>query len=197
RDVRRQPRHEGPEVPDALRHLRGRLRPGPRAPLLGTRRIYVPGRQGTAAGAGPLHDPLPLLLRRAPRGSVRPPHERPRPRDVRLGAGLQPLRPLLEEPRAPRPREAAPVLRRPPRRVLPEAAGLLNFRGFAARVPRSRFARAAAPGYGSLETGASVELAGLPMKPTVGSLKGVPRLLHSMRGLPRAATPTYSRTAAL
>ena len=55
-----------------------------------------------------VHDPLPLVLRRPPRGGVRPPDERPRPRDVRVGAGVQPVRPVLQ---GARPGRTWPALR--------------------------------------------------------------------------------------
>ena len=51
--------------------------------------------EGLPARAGAVHDPLPLVLRLAPRGRVRLPDERRRPRDAALGAEVQSLRPLL------------------------------------------------------------------------------------------------------
>ena len=60
----------------------------------------VPRAEELSARAGALHDPLPLVLRLAPRRRIRLALRRSRPRDAALGAEVQSVRPVLEEPAA-------------------------------------------------------------------------------------------------
>ncbi len=68
-----------------------RMRAEKRPPLLGPRRVSLPRRQGLSAGAGELHDPLPLLLCLASGRRVQPIAGRPRPSNAALGTKVQPL----------------------------------------------------------------------------------------------------------
>src|SRR5439155_17410027 len=52
----------------------------------------------------------------------------PRQKNVPVGAPVQPVRPLLEEQLASRRRKAAPLLRRPQRRVFPAATDVVTCR---------------------------------------------------------------------
>ena len=119
RVLRRQPRLQGPRVPDPVRHLRAELRAGQRPPLLGPRRVPLPRRQGLPARGGPVHDPLPLVLPGPPRRRVRHlmnDHDRA---DVRVGPQVQSLRPLLEGSRAAEREGNHALLPGPGRGVLP------------------------------------------------------------------------------
>ncbi len=49
---------------------------------------------------GPVYDPVPLLLRPAPRKRLRSPARRPRPGDVQVGTEIQSVRFVFQEPHA-------------------------------------------------------------------------------------------------
>src|ERR1051326_2134765 len=86
---------------------------------MGPCRVLVPRGEGLPARGRALHDPLPLVLPLAQRGSIRVLHERPRPPDAAVGTEVQPVRPLFEERRRAEPGRAATLLRRADPRILP------------------------------------------------------------------------------
>src|SRR5262245_53667974 len=89
------------------------MRSAERAPLMGTRRIPLPRRHTIrvfAPGTGAVHDPLSLVLSLAPRRGIRPSARRARPLDAAVRAEIQSLRPVFQEPAAPRLEPAGPVL---------------------------------------------------------------------------------------
>jgi hypothetical protein len=77
---------------------------------------------------GAVHDPLPLVLRVASRERIRLSRGRHRSRDEALGAEVQSVRPVLEEPESPEARRVASVLRRPARQVSAGHAEILSER---------------------------------------------------------------------
>src|SRR5204863_6650761 len=89
--------------------LRAALRAEYRAPLVWTRRIHLSSDREISAGRSAVHAPLPFVLRGAPAWRLPAPDERARRSDVRVGAEVQSLRPLLKRPRASQ-REGNPSL---------------------------------------------------------------------------------------
>ncbi len=119
--------------PERHGHLRAELRARERADVLGARRVPISPDEGLPAAARAVHDPLPLVLRVAPRGRVRLAHGRHGPRDAAVGTQVQPVRPLLEVAAAAAARRAATVLRGPAREVPAAGVEFLSRPGFRVR----------------------------------------------------------------